>query len=370
MDVLVNKRLELQEDVTRTIIEKDYNGIIDISPRTGKSKMIIDAIRDKVDWNIHISCPRIPVVESWEKEFDKWELGFPVELSCHKSLKKVPEEIDLLIIDEVHKLSQNQKWQILKKRPKRLLLVSGSMTGNTIYDLMYLFKTKVIYTYSINQAIEDEIISNFEIILIPCKLDNQRRNIESGTKKQPDVKTELGHYNWLTSKFERFKELGQTDPSWISYKDYYVRQRKDFIYKSLSKLFETKKILRSINRALVFTGFIEQAEMLCLHSFHSKNKQLDNLSKFINGEINHLSVIGTVDEGVTFNDLKTIVVHQLQSNPESAIQKFLRACNLDGDRKAKIYILYYENTVDENWVKEALKDIKKDKIKRLLETVE
>jgi hypothetical protein len=53
----------------------------------------------------------------------------------------------------------------------------------------------------------------------------------------------------------------------------------------------------------------------------------------------------------------------MKSSEESAIQKVMRMCNMEDDSIAQIYITYYANTVDEEWVKKALIGLDPNKIK-------
>jgi len=45
-----------------------------------------------------------------------------------------------------------------------------------------------------------------------------------------------------------------------------------------------------------------------------------------------------------------------------SIQKILRMCNLEDDRVAKIYITCYDNSVDLQWLEQALNGINKNRI--------
>jgi hypothetical protein len=69
--------------------------------------------------------------------------------------------------------------------------------------------------------------------------------------------------------------------------------------------------------------------------------------------------------GITFPNLKVGIFHQMKSSEESAIQKVMRMCNMEDDAIAQIFITYYANTVDEEWIKKALEGLDPDKIKIL-----
>jgi len=141
----------------------------------------------------------------------------------------------------------------------------------------------------------------------------------------------------------------------------WARKRADLIYTSTSKINKAKNLLASLGRTLVFTTRIDTAEQFC-DAYHSKSTE-NNLENFINQNINKLAVVNLGGMGITFPNLKTILFHQLQSNEELAIQKALRACNLDNlNNTAIIYICVYKNTIDESWMHNAISGFNSSKV--------
>jgi len=69
--------------------------------------------------------------------------------------------------------------------------------------------------------------------------------------------------------------------------------------------------------------------------------------------------------GVTIPNLKTAIFNQIKSGENMAVQQAMRAMNMEGGKKATIYVVYLKETQDEVWVKSALKGFEKDKIKWL-----
>lgn len=361
-------RDQVQANAVEAIQRADYRGILDVSPRVGKSKILIDAIKDKKDWKIAICSPYKTIQNSWDSEFEKWTLGYEVENICSRSLSKLSTGLDLLVVDEIQTLSNNQIEWIIKKAPRRVLGLTGTLSTETKYELRSRLSMSPIFTYSIEQAIRDGIISNFEVLLVGCNLDSTSRVVPSGTKKKPLVTTEKGHYDFLTNQFERFRKLSYRDASYTSIKELYARQRMNFIYSADSKLRVAKKIVDAGGRVMAFTGRKEQAEVLCSHAHHSQNKKEDNLGKFIEGEVNKLAVIEMVNMGVTIPNLKKAVIHQMKSNSEMSLQKVLRVCNLEDDAVAKIYVTYYKDTVDYKWTKEAFGSVSEGRIREIDES--
>lgn len=361
-------RERIQREAVSKIKDKNYTGILLVSPRVGKSKTLIDSIIDKKEWNIIVSSPYDTIRENWKEEWKKWGLpqvqeALSIGSICHRSLDKIPEGLDLLVIDEVQTLSQKQIDIIKEKKPKRLLGLTGTLNGQSKLNLSSQLSLKPIYEYSIEQAIEDGIISNFEIVIVECEFDDTKKDILSGTKKKSNWATEKGHYDFLTKQFEKFRILSWKNPDMEPLKMKYAGDRSRFIYEAKSKFEVVKKIIEKSERCLIFTGLQKIADQLAT-SFHSKSTE-NNLEKFIAGDIDKLAVIEMVNMGITIPNLKTAIIHQLKSNSEMSLQKILRMCNLEDDKIAKIYITVFKNSVDSNWVDKALETVNPNKIRRI-----
>lgn len=346
-------RRQVQLDAINTIVGNNWRGIVDVSPRVGKSKILIDSIKEKSHWKIVICSPYRSIQDSWDSEFAKWELGFIPGNICSRSLSKIEEGLDLLVVDEIQTLSENQIDWIIRKHPQRILGLTGTLSPETKLELRSRLGLSPIFGYSINRAIDDGIISNFDVVLVGCNLDDSDRRVVSGTKKRPVMATERGHYDFLTSQFEKFRKLSYHDASFSALKDLYARLRMHFIYGCESKVKVARRIVDAQTRCIVFSGRKETAEALCMDTYHTGNKKEKGLERFIDGEVDKLGVINMVNMGVTIPGLKCAVIHQMISSSEMSLQKVLRVCNLEDDAVARIYVTYYKDTVDYKWTKEA-----------------
>jgi superfamily II DNA or RNA helicase len=143
-----------------------------------------------------------------------------------------------------------------------------------------------------------------------------------------------------------------------------MSKRLDVIYNSKTKLEATKKILSLQDRAISFSGRQEIADQLGDESFHSKADKTA-LDRFKAGKINKLSVVSMVSMGVTIPDLKIAVFNQLKSEENLAIQQAMRVMNMEGGKKATIYIVYLKGTQDEVWMLSALQGFDPNKIKKI-----
>lgn len=348
----MNKREILQKQFSNEIIKNNYTGIFLLSPRFGKTKVVIDAINGLYSWNVLISTPREDINKAWLSEFIKWDLDFTPTVICNNSLlKQKGKDIDLLVIDECHLLSDNQINNIKILKPKRLLLLTGTLGQGRLTKLKTLLKTDMCVSYTIDDAIRDNIISDYEINIIKVDLTPVERNI----------------YNKLTANYEWCRQQALiNNTSFIRAKMNAARRRMYYIYNTQSKVLAVKEFIKDYERCLIFSSTIKTAEIICEHSYHSKSsKYNNNLELFKDNKINKLAVCRMSDCGITFPNLKVGIIHQVQSGEEIFLQRSLRCCNLEGDKIAKLYIFVCKDTIDEKWLEDCLKDINKDKIKYL-----
>lgn len=350
-------REEIQEKSRDIAIAHNLTGILDISPRVGKSKIAIECIKDIN--SVAIIAPYNSIVDSWQQEYKKWNLSnIPVTL-CSRSSDKIPD-VDLLIVDEIQTLSD---LQIENLKGKRILGLTGTLGQGTRKKLKKELGLDVIYKYSYEQAIEDRIISDFRINVIECKLDDKVKYLTGGTKDKPFLTTEKSSYDYLTKQFNRFKILAWNNKKLEAVKMQWASKRANLLYTSNTKYDIAKSIFDKIDRSVIFTTRTEIADRFA-DSYHSKSEE-DNLERFQKEEIDKLAVCQMTNMGITLNRLDTIVVHQLQSNEEMSIQKIMRCCTFEYERPDKvstIWITVYRDTVDEEWCDKALANVSKHRI--------
>lgn len=351
----MSKRQEIQNLAIQKAQEHNYYGILDISPRVGKTYIAIQCLQNLKDKRVLITAPFNTILDSWEKEFVKWSYRHPfIKLINQRSLNNENlNDYDVIICDEIHTLSENQ-LSILNPHKLKIFGLTGSLGKDTAKELRYWLGVKTIFKYSIEEAVNDGIISNYEIVIHYVDLDKLAK-YEYGTKKKMFTGNELAAYNFYSGKFEQMKFMRLQ-----TVKMMYAGKRAEVVYNSVNKLKKTLELKKQADRCLIYTTRTSIADKIS-KSYHSKSEE-DNLEKFASGKIKKLTVCQMVSMGVTIKNLKHVIVHQLQSSEEMSMQKFLRAMNLDDDKVAKIEIVCLKNTVDENWVKKAISWIPEDKI--------
>jgi superfamily II DNA or RNA helicase len=128
-----------------------------------------------------------------------------------------------------------------------------------------------------------------------------------------------------------------------------------------------RKVLELLTRrktkTILFANTQEQADRLAPHSYHSNNsKSKENLEMFKKGEIELLSAVEQLSEGVNIPELRSGIIMHAYSNNRKASQKIGRLLRLNPDDTAGVHILCYRNTVDEDWVKSAVSHLNPEKV--------
>lgn len=349
----------IQKEATNSILKNRFIGLLLISPRVGKTKIVIDALNTvEKELRILVLAPKKPIFKSWKLEIKKWKLKQTnITFLWSNSINKTEGFYDLIICDEIHEYNNKviNTLKRLQKKGSRLLSLTGTLDPIKEELLLKQLNINCIYRYTIAQAIKDGIIADYEIICKAVQLDNTDKYIIAGSKDKPFKQTEQEAYNYWNRRYNL--ALINQD---FKYLDFLMSQRIKIIYNSISKLKATQELLAKQTRAIVFTGRQEIADQIC-NSYHSKSEN-NNLELFSNEEINHLSVVSLVSMGLTFTNLKVAIFNQLKSNENLALQQAMRTMNMDDGRKATIYIIYLEDTRDEEWLKNALRGFDSNKI--------
>ena len=357
-------REQIQKKASQLIVSNNFNDIYELAPRTGKSKIVLEAL-NSLNKKVLIIVPYNSIIDSWNNEIVKWKHDLtktPITLINQRSLNKVNKgEFDIICSDEIHTLSNNQMEE-LKRIGIKPFGITGSLSKDTEKELKLQLGLKVNFRYSLEEAINDKIISDYSINVITCNLNQTDKTITGGNKKKSFLTTEFDHYNYLTSQFNRFKVLAWQDSKFENVKMNFARLRASLLYTCPTKLEIAKKLISKYKRCLVFTTLTDVADKLCENSYHSKSNG-DELDNFLTGKIDKLATVSMLNMGITFSDLKQAVCHQLQSSEELSVQKLLRTMNFDLGKDANIDIIVVNNTVDEQWLNKALLPFDKKKIK-------
>jgi hypothetical protein len=340
---------------------KEKHGILNLCPRFGKIFTTINALEKMPDGiTILIAYPDVKIKDSWQTDFEKRRYYNPnITYTTHLSLKKyVDFEFDVIIIDEIHLLSDAQldAANELLEGNNCVLGLTGTLSVATEREIEERLDLHVIAHYPIELAIQEGVIVDYEINVIKVPLDNTvmvKYKTTTRTEKQ-----QFDSYAWVIDQLERQNRNTM-----------FLRlARMRIIQSSLAKTNATKALLAKYknDRILVFCGLTKIADELGIPSYHSKSDEKQVFDDFAEGRGNHLAVVKIGNTGVTYKPLNKVIINYFDSNGENLAQKINRCMAMEyntPDKKAHIYIISSDEEVEAKWLKKALEFFDNSKIK-------
>jgi len=348
-----------QQEFAQVFLDHAEFGILNLCPRVSKI-FTISNILEKLDKNINIliAYPDLKIKSAWEEDFKKRKYKNPnITYTTHLSIKKHTAGFyDLVVLDEIHLLSEAQIEAVKELQCVSVLGLTGTLSSHTEETLGLELKLPVLATYSIDQAIKEGVITDYEITVVGVPLDNKRKNDYKGKLKTE--KQQFDSYGYVIDQLER---KGQNTM--------FLRlARMRVIQNSVAKMEKTRALLakHKDERVLVFCGLTSIADELGIPVYHSKSGDKDVFEDFANGNGNHLAVVKIGNTGVTYKPLNRVIINYFDSNAENLAQKINRCMAMEyntPDKKAHIYIVCTVEDVERKWLKKALEFFDKDKIK-------
>lgn len=370
---------------------------LELATGYGKTKLSIDLVNTlcikKPNLKILLLVAKTVHKQNWLDEINKWG-GFKntpiLIIECYESLKKhAGETFDIVIADEAHHLKSELRQDLFKSLivNDKILLLSATFPKPLKQWLRYFFHTSFV-SASLQDAIDDEVLPEPQIILFPLILDNTKETetIEVNPKAKGYI--HIGRYAtnyWNFKKQRVHAKLSATKKQYLQWLNQEILYRKntwerthfegikfswlqlcnqrlaylancknDVVFKMLSLLQD--------KRTLTFCKSIEQTEVLGKYCIHSKNGKAEYyLQQFNNKQIKHITACQMLNEGVNLTDCEYCIFANLNASELVSIQRIGRALR---HKHPKIIIPYYVNTREQEIVEKMIEDYDKSLIRK------
>jgi superfamily II DNA or RNA helicase len=294
--------------------------------------------------------------ENWKDEFQKWnaiEIYDRMERYCYASIAKIKDkQYDLVIADEAHNITEKNSRFFYDNKIERIIGLTATPPESKEKQKLLEEIAPVSFVYTLEQGVKDGVVAPYEITVIETRLDNKEKTIKAGKKGSYYYITERKKYESLSRFINILRYSGKNET-------FAILNRMRFLYNLESKTELAKYVLKHVidpkERTLIFCGSIAQSEILSKHSFHSKTND-DSLNLFKAKKINQLSCVQSLNEGQNLPDVDNGFIVQLNSKQKDLVQRIGRIIRLREGHTAKIWILSVQDTQDEQWVDNALKD--------------
>lgn len=353
-------RDQLQKEAVQHYLDGNAKTCFNISVRFGKTRlgiMIMQALKAK---RVLILYPEVNIKKAWEDEFEKmgWKPEEVVYSTYISLIKQNNEKYDFIVGDEIHKASDNALWNLdsILNINNRFLGLSGTYSDKTKDQLLEHCNLRISHEYNTEAAIEDNIVANYEVNVITFNVDDVNQYLKK-TKYKQWMTTEAKELAYLTKVLDAAKASGRD-------MKFPALNRMRFINKLSSLKRNTQILMHHLKdkRYLLYGADTDFVDGLGIPTHHSKNIKEDNLKKFQDGEINQLGLVQLASQGVTFKNLDTVIITNINSNSENLFQKLGRTLLLDSSKVSQIYILCTSESFQKKWLDASLKDVPREKI--------
>ena len=347
--------------------------VLNLATGTGKSKIAIECTnkicdrvfeREEEPTHVLILVSKTVHKDVWKKELDKWGINTGcIIIECYESLHKYEDAyFDVVICDEAQHLSEARQ-EILKTLHIQdlLLVLSATLKNELCWFFKANYKTEFIKC-DIKEAIEDDVLPEPTIYLLPLKLDNSICKYKYDKFNKTIVGTQLSYYNNMCSLIDFYKRKYMTSKREFM-KTLWLRACNDRL-KWLSE--QKESVILSLldklknYRTLTFCSSIEQTEKLGKFCINSKNKKsVEYLDMFNNKKIKHITSCNILNESVNLVDCRICIFCNMNASEIIVKQR----CGRGLRHKKPVFIVpYYEHTREAELVDKIIENYNEDRV--------
>lgn len=385
-------RQETRDEILKL---KNPNILCELPTSFGKSKIALDILKARFPIEkcnsgtcILIVIPRLVLINNWKDEFKKWGMESYlqyVEFVTYVSFPKRAGKWNMIIFDEVHHLSPRCQEYLEYFTIDNSILLSATVGRKMKAVLPELFPDLYIYKVSTKQAIQEEILPDPMVYLMPITLDNTYSNWEIIKNKSQKMElrisfadkwryaniknrkiiircTQRQYYDDMSSMIAWYKRKSHVE----AFKNLFLRKSGERLkWLSEQKTAHVKCILNHLKdqRTLTFCNGVAHTEELGKYCINNKNKaSVENLQKFNEGKVDHITACNMLDEGMNLVNCRVGVYAVLNSSERMIKQKLGRLLR---HPNPIIVIPYFKGTRDEEIVHTMLEDYNPELVKTI-----
>lgn len=355
----------------------------------GKTRVAMLAIEESNSKDVIIVVPQISLKIQWEKELKLRKLKAKVIVV--NSIYKTKSKCDLLILDEVHMVGAAEQFSMCWKNTEfnKLLWITATFERKDGNHKELLAIAPKIDSVTFKEALDNGWISDYKIFNIGLELTEiekvNYRNIED---KLDYIFTEVAKIEkWekeyvKTNMFNLSKRYikGSNKKLLIHGINYNkaINMRKTLLYNAQAKKDKTlwflKKSKLNKKETIIFSQTQEFADYIynefkseteVIHSKMKDKDRIEALKRFNDGRTKKriLSTIKAFNQGINIPKLEFAINAGFTSSKIDAVQKLGRICRMQEGKEAVFVNLYIKGTQEVFWLRNALWDFDKSKIK-------
>jgi len=305
-----------------------------------------------------VAAPTQAILDSWPQEARKFGLDYLLEridFTTYRSLSKALSNghYHKLYLDECHALKDSHESGLRAHvaRKKSILGLTGTPPAQPDSEKSRLVATycPILVDYTTDEAVLAGLLNDYRLVVHRLPLSTVRDyqlTFKSGSQL---LTSERENYHYWTNRLANAAQDSlPVDTLRI------LRMQALMNYPGKGR-YMAHLASQFTEKVLLFTCNQQQAEQQAAHTYHSKNKESQqNLAKFNIGKIQRLACVAQLSEGINIANLRVGIIWHAFGNERKAAQRIGRLLRLNPDETATVHLLMYQDTVDEQWVAQAL----------------
>lgn len=392
----MNLRNKIQEEAINAWINTpNLRGIFEMTMRSGKTIAALRAVGRAIelgllskDTHVLFSAETEARYNTLQEELLKFKAlfdypQFRVDFSIYTGNNRFEEVYDknlVVIVDEIHDCATGVYSNLLKKsKDLPFIGLSGTLKEDTIIStesdssiiqgvnvskkMVYsFFDLPVVYSYTMEQAIEDGLWPRFDFITVEHELDDKSfyKIGKKGRVKEYKY-TEREYYTHLMNTSTYFKAIGNTNAMVGT-----MRRAYGVLYGCPSKVRLAEKIASLENKSVLiinkhingvgFTYPLVKGESLK----KEKDARTKLINDFLSGKQKVIVSSKFLSQGISLKTPQgvSIIMVSYDSKGPNFEQKAARALLKDGEETPRIWCIVTKNTREEDWYRSAAKRLR------------
>jgi superfamily II DNA or RNA helicase len=359
-----------------------YKGIIKAATGSGKTFIGINAIRKLLYPKTIVCVPTLVLQEQWKQELikagcDKNNIGLigngnmqtnkKYIVAIINSLRNILLECELLIIDEIHHSFSEKNKKVFSINYDKFLGLSATPERADESHEEFIKDIPIIYEYSLQDGINNQIISDYELINVPVSIQEE---LNVKYKELSNIITEgMNMYGSMNHLLNAVKKYDRTAIKTLKA----IQERKKLLLTNPDKYLKTIELIKQHKqqKIIVFCEFIESAEIILsmleksidfpVFVYHSKLKKEERIKILNEYKENSNGVLITVrclDEGMNIPEVEIGIIVGGSSVKRQMIQRLGRILRkINKEKKTILYQLYTAGTKEYQWIKNRSKNL-------------
>lgn len=305
-----------------------------------------------------VAAPTQAILDSWPQEAHKFGLAHlldHIDFTTYRSLSKLlgSGHYHKLYLDECHALKDSHEpgLKAHAARKKSILGLTGTPPAQANSEKGRLVATycPILVDYTTDEAVLAGLLNDYRLVVHRLPLSAVRDYQLTFKSGSQFTTSECENYQYWNAR------LANAAQDKLPVETLRILRMQALMNYPSKGHYMTHLASQFSEKVLLFTCNQQQAEAQADHTYHSKNKHSQaNLEKFNAGDIQRLACVAQLSEGINIQNLRVGIIWHAFGNERKATQRIGRLLRLNPDETATVHLLMYQDTIDEQWVAQAL----------------